>query len=76
MLWEETDVPKVMSSNPGTIYWIDIFSKLLVVKIVMCVCEKTKIIQKEAGVGRPFKKIVQQSALVEQLKNPDDRFDN
>ena len=42
----------------------------------MCVCEKTKIIQKEAGVGRPFKKIVQQSALVEQLKNPDDRFDN
>ena len=25
-LWEETHVPKVMSSNPGTIYWMDIFS--------------------------------------------------
>ena len=23
-LWEETRVPKVMGSNPGTVYWIDI----------------------------------------------------
>ena len=28
---------KVVSSNPGTIYWMDIFSHLFVVKIVMCV---------------------------------------
>ena len=34
---EETDVPKVMSSNPGIIYWMDISSHLFVVKIVMCV---------------------------------------
>ena len=30
-------VPKVVSLNPGTIYWIDIFSRLFVVKIVICV---------------------------------------
>ena len=32
-----THIPKVVSSNPGTIYWMDIFSHLFVVKIVMCV---------------------------------------
>ena len=34
ILLQETHVPKVMSSNPGTIYWMDIFSRLFVVKIV------------------------------------------
>ena len=24
-LWEETHVPKVVGSNPSTIYWMDIF---------------------------------------------------
>ena len=24
-LWEGTHVPKVVSSNPGTVYWMDIF---------------------------------------------------
>ena len=36
----ETRVTNVVSSNPGTIYWMDImdiFSHLFVVKIVMCV---------------------------------------
>ena len=36
-LWEETRVPKVVSSNPVTVNWTDIFSHLFVVKIVMCV---------------------------------------
>ena len=36
-LWEETHVPKTVSSNPGIIYWMDIFSHLFAVKIVMCV---------------------------------------
>ena len=36
-LWEETHVPKVVSLNPSTVYWMDIFSHLFVVKIVMCV---------------------------------------
>ena len=31
-LWEETRVQKVVSSNPGTLYWIDIFSHLFVVQ--------------------------------------------
>ena len=34
-LWEETHVPKVVGLNPGTIYWMDIFSHIIVVKIVM-----------------------------------------
>ena len=29
--------PKVMSSNHSTVYWMEIFSHLFVVKIVMCV---------------------------------------
>ena len=29
--------PKVVGSNPGTIYWMDIFSHIFVVKIVMFV---------------------------------------
>ena len=36
-LWEETHVPKVVSSNPGTIYRMDIFSHSFVAKIVMSV---------------------------------------
>ena len=43
---------RVMSSNPGAGYWMDIFSHLFVVRIVTFV-EKTKINEKEAGVG-PF----------------------
>ena len=35
-LWEETHIPKVVGSNPDTVYWMDIFSHLFVVKIVMC----------------------------------------
>ena len=34
-LREETHVPKVVGSNPGTVYWMDIFSHILDVKIVM-----------------------------------------
>ena len=26
-LWEETHVAKAMSSNPGAVYWMDIFSQ-------------------------------------------------
>ena len=32
---EETHVPKVVGSNPGTVYWMDIFSQIIVVKIEM-----------------------------------------
>ena len=45
----------VISSNPGLVYWMDIFSHLFLVKIVMCF-KKTKINEKEAGVGPIFKK--------------------
>ena len=49
-------MPKVVSSNPSTVYWMDIFSHLFVVKIVMCVW-KDESNEKEAGVG-PLKIIV------------------
>ena len=52
-LWEETRVTKVVGSNPSAVYWIDIFSHLFVVKIVMV--EKTKI-NKNASFGHFFKK--------------------
>ena len=48
---EETCNQKVVSSNPGTVYWMDIFSHLFVVRIVMF--EKTKINEKETEDG-PF----------------------
>ena len=32
-LWEETHVPKVVGLNPGTVYWMDIFSHIFVVKL-------------------------------------------
>ena len=35
-LWE-THVSKVVCSNPGTLYYMDIFTYLFVVKFVMCV---------------------------------------
>ena len=34
-LWEEIHVLKVVGSNLSTIYWMDIFSQIFVVKIVM-----------------------------------------
>ena len=36
-LWEETHVLKVIGLNPSTIYWMDDFSHIFVVKIVMFV---------------------------------------
>ena len=51
-LWEDTHVLKVVGSNPSTIYWMDIFSHLFVVEIVL-LFEKMKINEKEAGHG-PF----------------------
>ena len=35
VLWEETHVPNVVGLNPGTVYWMDMFSHILFVKIVM-----------------------------------------
>ena len=46
---------KVVGSNPGTIYWMDIFSHLFVVKICNVCLKRPKINKKEAGVG-PFLK--------------------
>ena len=34
-LWEDTRVLKVMGSNNSTLYWMDIFAHLFVVRIVM-----------------------------------------
>ena len=53
-LWEETRVPKVVSSNPGTISQMDFFHIGICCKFCN-VFEKTKINEKEAVVG-PFSK--------------------
>ena len=52
-----------MGSNPSTIYWMDIFSHIFVVKICNVCLKRLKINEKEAGVG-PFKKrkVVQTSS--------------
>ena len=42
-----------MGSNPGTVYWMDIFSHIFVVKICNVCLKRPKINKKEAGVG-PF----------------------
>ena len=44
-----------MGSNPGTIYWMDIFSHIFVVKICNVCLKRPKINKKEAEVG-PFLK--------------------
>ena len=31
-LWEETHVPKLVGSNPGRVYWMDISSHILCCK--------------------------------------------
>ena len=36
-LWEETHILRVVGSNPGTVTWMDIFSHIFVVKIVLFV---------------------------------------
>ena len=65
-LLEETRVPKVVSSNLSTLYWMDIFHIHICCKI-FDVFEMTKIKEKEAGVG-PFvrnKHFVNYDATVE-----------
>ena len=52
-LGEETHVSKVVSSNPGTMYWKRTFFTYLFVQNLVCVFEKTKINEKETGDG-PF----------------------
>ena len=42
-----------MGSNPSTVYWMDVFSHIFVVKICNVCLKRPKINEKEAGVG-PF----------------------
>ena len=55
-LWDETYVLKVVGSNPSTIYWMDIFHILFVVKMY-CLVERKKINLKVAGNGPFLKRI-------------------
>ena len=48
-LWEENHVPKVVSSNPGTAYWMAISSFLFVVKIVICVWKDENKLKRGRG---------------------------
>ena len=59
-LWEETHVPKVIGSNPGNVYWMEIFSHIFVVKICNVCLKRPKINKKEAGVGPFLEKKIRQ----------------
>ena len=63
-LWEETHVPKVVSSNPCAVYWMDVlltYTHPFVVKFVVCVWKDqnkwkdgvfSKFFLKLVGIGR------------------------
>ena len=46
-----------MGSNPSTVYWMDVFSHIFVVKICNVCSKRPKTNEKEAGVGQFFKKV-------------------
>ena len=52
MIMRGDSCPKVVSLNPGTVYWMDIISHTY----LQCVFEKSIINEKEAGVGQCLKK--------------------
>ena len=47
-------MPKFVSTDPGTVYWMDIFHEPIYCKICNVCLNKTRINEKEVGVG-PFK---------------------
>ena len=56
-LWEETHVSKVVGSNPGAGYWMDMtFFTLICCKNCIVCLKKTKINKKEAGMAHILKK--------------------
>ena len=55
-LWEETHVPKVVGSNPRTVYWMDI----CLLQKLYCLFEKTKINKKRLGMAH-FKNVYRQT---------------
>ena len=42
---------EVVGSNPSAVYWMDIFSHYIVVKIVIFVLERHKINKKRPGIS-------------------------
>ena len=55
-LWVTTDVWKIVGSNPGAVYWLDIFSHWFVVNIVCLKIPKINV--KRPGLAHLFKKTV------------------
>ena len=62
-LWEETHVLQFVGSNPSTVYWMDIFSHLFVVKIALFVWKD----EKEAEGGPFLKKIENVFELIRKI---------
>ena len=58
---------EVVSSNPGTVYWMAIFSKLFVVTIVMCAWKDENKMKKRPGLTH-FKKKISNNHHVTVLK--------
>ena len=53
MVMERDPRPRVVGSNLGTVYWMDIFSHIFVVKNCNVCLKRLKINEKEVGIG-PF----------------------
>ena len=49
MVMGRDSCPKVVGSNPGTVYWMDIFSHIFVVKICNVCLKRPKINKKRPG---------------------------
>ena len=59
-LWEKTHVLKVVGSNPGAIYWMDMtFFTLICCKNCIACLKRPKINEKEAGDGPLYQKAKQ-----------------
>ena len=57
MVMERDPRPRVVGSNLGTVYWMDIFSHIFVVKNCNVCLKRPKINEKEAGIGPLLKKM-------------------
>ena len=53
-LWEETHVPKLVGSNPGRVYWMDILSHILCCKNSNDFGLKKPEINKKEAAGWPI----------------------
>ena len=58
MVMEETHIPKVVGSNPGTIYWMDFFTNIFCKNCNDVCLKRLKLNEKEAALAHFLKKVI------------------